>query len=114
MVWYILNMKTLKFAADLVPLVLEGEKDVTWRLWDDKDLSTGDKLSLVKRPELEEFAKAKITNAYEKKMGEIAEEDFEGHERYESNGDMYKAYSTYYGREVGPDTVVGIVRFKLL
>ena len=39
-------MKVLKFREYLVPLVLSGEKDSTWRLFDDKDLSVGDEIEL--------------------------------------------------------------------
>jgi len=35
-------MKSLKFSAELVPLILSGEKTMTWRFWDDKDLDSGD------------------------------------------------------------------------
>jgi len=37
-------MKTLKFANNLVSLILSGEKTATWRLFDDKDLTKGDKV----------------------------------------------------------------------
>lgn len=53
-------MKTLKFDQSLVPLVLSGEKNSTWRLFDDKDLITGDDLILMNKQTGEEFAKAKI------------------------------------------------------
>jgi hypothetical protein len=107
-------MKVVKFSAPLVPLVLSGEKNVTWRLWDDKNLTAGDELSLVKRPEMTEFAKAEITEAYEKKMGEIIDDDLEGHEKFSSKEEMYKTYSKYYDLEVNAGTPVKIVRFKLL
>lgn len=37
-------MKTLKFAPHLVPLVLSVEKISIWRLFDEKNLTDGDKL----------------------------------------------------------------------
>lgn len=42
-------MKTLKFRSHLADLILKGEKDVTWRLFDDKDLTIGDQLELLIR-----------------------------------------------------------------
>lgn len=39
--------KTLKFAPDLVPLVLSGKKDTTWRLWDDKNLTENDIVDFI-------------------------------------------------------------------
>ncbi len=35
-------MKSLKFRSHLVPLILSGQKYVTWRLLDDKDIKAGD------------------------------------------------------------------------
>lgn len=71
-------MKTLKFAENLVPLVLSGEKDVTWRLFDDKDLKEGDRLSLCRAENGEEFSQAVIVSVFEKRMGDIDERDFGG------------------------------------
>jgi hypothetical protein len=39
--------KTLKFREELCKLIMEGKKDSTWRLFDDKDLSVGDEVDLV-------------------------------------------------------------------
>ena len=44
----------------MVVKVLSGEKTTTWRLWDDKDLKTGDEVLFVYRPEKTSFAKAKL------------------------------------------------------
>lgn len=107
-------MKSLKFASDLVPLVLSGEKTVTWRLWDDKDIQEGDELSLIKRPEMTEFGKAVVISVYEKEMRDISDKDFDGHEKFASKEEMYKTYSKYYEREVNGSTIVKIVRFRLV
>ena len=64
-------MKTLKFDPSLVPLVLDGSKTSTWRLFDDKDLQVGDHLSLVNSADKQEFAQAEIIEVREKKLGEI-------------------------------------------
>lgn len=106
--------KTLKFAPDLVPLVLSGEKDSTWRLWDDKDLKKGDMITLVGRPELTPFATAEITSTIEKTIGELTEEDKKGHEPFTTNKEMYKRYTEYYKKLVDPKTPLKIVRFKLI
>ena len=106
-------MKTLKFEAILVPLVLSGEKNSTWRLFDDKDLRVGDGLALVNKDTRERFAEATIISMREKKLGELQDTDWEGHERYESEEKMYEAYRGYYGDRVTPDSVVKIIKFKL-
>lgn len=109
-----LPQKTLKFSPDLVPLVLDGSKTSTWRLWDDKDLQLGDQITLIKRPELTPFATAEIINILEKPIGKMTEEEKQGHEKFSSDDVMYKTYSNYYQREVKSDTIIKIIFFKLL
>ena len=106
-------MKNLKFAPHLVPLVLSGEKTSTWRLFDDKALQAGDELTLINKDTGEEFAEATILSTREKKLGELEESDFTGHEKFESEEKMYEAYKTYYGDRVTPETIVKIINFKL-
>ena len=107
------SMKTLKFSTELVPLILSGEKTSTWRLFDDKDLRTGDIISLLNSVTKKEFAKAQILAIKEKTLGQIGDEDFVGHERFESKEKMFDVYKSYYGNSVNRDTIVKIVDFKL-
>lgn len=106
-------MKTLKFKNHLVSLVLSGVKDSTWRLFDDKDLTTGDELILINKDTMEEFGKARITSVREKKLKDLEEKDFEGHERFESEEKMYESYKSFYGDKVSSETTVKIIKFKL-
>jgi len=110
----ITKRKTLKFEKDLVPLVLSGYKNCTWRLWDDKNLQTGDLIDLIKRPELNVFAEAKIISVIEKPFGKLGKRDKLGHESFESNKKMYENYSHYYNRPVDSNTIVKIIKFKVL
>ena len=82
-------MKTLKFREKLSKLILKGEKNVTWRIFDDKDISEGDDVSFLIWETKEEFAKAKILSVKETMLGKLTEEDWEGHERFSSNEEMY-------------------------
>jgi len=107
-------MKTIKFRESLSKLILNGEKNVTWRLFDDKNLSKGDTVSLLIWETKEEFAKAKLIEVKEKKLGELTEEDWKGHERFSSNKEMYDTYSLYYKQKVNENTLVKIIRFRLL
>lgn len=106
-------MKTLKFMPHLVSMILSGEKTSTWRLFDDKDLQKGDELILINKETEEEFAKAVITKVEEKKLKDVKEEDFVGHEKFESEEKMYETYRKYYGEKVNPDTIVKMIDFKL-
>ena len=104
-------MKTLKFAPDLVLKILAGEKTTTWRLFDDKDLQKGDELSFLNKESLEKFGSATITSLYTKTLGTLTDADWEGHERYSSEEEMYAAYRMYYGNGVTADTEVKILSF---
>jgi len=106
-------MKTLKFADNLVPLILSGEKTTTWRLFDDKDLQAGDELELINKKTLQVFANANIISLYEKRLGEIEEGDYDGHEKYESNEDMIETLKKFYSDKVDGSTLVKIIKFEL-
>lgn len=106
-------MKTLKFKDNLVPLVLSGEKDSTWRLFDDKDLKVNDELLLINKDTLDQFGKASILFIREKRLGDLEDSDFNGHEKFESEEKMYESYRNYYGDRVTPDSIVKIIKFKL-
>jgi hypothetical protein len=107
-------MKALKFKPHLVPQVLDGTKTTTWRLFDDKDLQTGDHIECINSETGAKFTEVKISNVEEKKLGEIDDSDFDGHEKYESLEDMVNHYKSYYSDKVDLDTVVKIVTFKLV
>ncbi len=108
------KMKTLKFKSYLVNKILSGTKTITWRLFDDKNLIVGDELTFINSDTGEEFAKAKITEVKEKKLGEIQESDFDSHEKYESKESMLEHYRGYYGDKVTTDSVVKMIRFQLI
>ena len=106
-------MKTLKFKPNLVELILSGKKTVTWRLFDDKDLTVGDELEFVNKGTMKKFANAVIVSIRKKRLGDIEGRDFEGHETYESREDMFQEMIKNYGDKVNGDTTVKIVEFKL-
>ncbi|MFA5126500.1 MAG: methyltransferase domain-containing protein [Patescibacteria group bacterium] len=106
--------KILKFRDYLVPLILSGEKDVTWRLFDDKNLQAGDEIDLINWNNGEKFATGIILKIREKKLNEIEDNDFQGHEKFTDKEAMLKTYQTYYGDKVNWDTVVKIIKFKII
>ncbi len=109
-----MDKKTLKFTTSLTELIQKGDKNSTWRLFDEKDLTTGDDVTFINSDTHEEFAHARLTGVREKKMSDLDAKDFEGHESYISKQEMYSNFRGYYGRDVGPDTVVKIITFELL
>lgn len=105
-------MKTLKFFAPLVDLILSGEKRTTWRLFDDKDLSVGDDLLFINKETGEEFGTAKILSVVQKRLADLNDSDYEGHEKFENPEKMYESYKGYYSGDIGPDTLVKIIKFS--
>jgi len=108
------GMKTLKYDQSLIPLILSGEKDVTWRLFDDKDLQIGEVVIFINKQTGEVFGRAEVVEVTEKSLGEMRETDFEGHEKFESREAMLATYQGYYGDRVNWETMVKILRFKLI
>lgn len=108
-------MKKLKFNDDLVQKVLSGEKTSTWRFLDDKNLKEGDKLILIKRSTLLEFAKAIIISVKEKSFEEINDSDFDdGHERFESREKMYSLFKDFYGDQFNEKSILKLIQFKIV
>ncbi|MDP7324146.1 MAG: ASCH domain-containing protein [Candidatus Woesearchaeota archaeon] len=106
-------MKQLKFSEPLPKLILEGEKDTTWRINDKQSIEFGDALSLCYN-DGEEFAKAKVVSTRLTTFGELTAHDKEGHEKFSSDEEMYKKYSDYYKQDVTSKTSVKVIKFKTL
>lgn len=107
-------MKQIKFTRPLSKQVLAGTKTTTWRLFDDKDLKEGDNLEFLISDTKEKFAEAIITNVSIKAFKNLTQEDWEGHEKFTSNHEMYQTYSGYYKTEVNENTLVKVIRFKVI
>jgi len=107
------SMKSLKFSGDLIPLVICGDKNTTWRINDEKNLSSGEIISL-KDHFGKEFGKAEILDVRETTFGKLDVRDKEGHEMFSSDEDMLKIYSGYYGFQVSLETSLKVIRFRLL
>lgn len=107
-------MKTLKFQHHLAEQILAGEKTSTWRLFDDKNLMEGDELELIDSETGEVFARARIVHLKITQLGKHTDEDWDGHEKFASEEEMYKTYNEYYEGKVTPETEVKIIKFSLL
>ena len=107
------ELKQLKFAEPLPGLIRSGSKTTTWRIDDNKEIARGDILSLCDASG-KEFLQAKVVKTRETKFGSLATSDWEGHERFNDEAEMYKTYSRYYNIEVGPETELKIIKFKTI
>ncbi len=109
-------MKTIKFAGNLVELILDGSKTVTWRLFDEKDLREGDELEFVNRDNGEVFGYAKILWTKEKLIKDIDDSDYEaGHEKYKDTEELISKFGKYYEpKKVDGDTPIKIIKFEFI
>lgn len=103
--------KILKFTPELTQLIKDGSKTVTIRLFDDKNLTVGDKIILATRDgdKVTNFGEAIIDKIALKKIESLTDEDFIGHEKVE-NPLVY--YRKYYGNKVKINTEVKIIKLK--
>lgn len=106
-----MDKKQIKFAAPLAALIQDGEKTCTWRLFDDKNLTLGDEVIFINSDTKTSFGSAVLTVVRTKLMKDVDAEDFDGHEPFSTEEEMYKVYRSYYGDRVGPDTEVKIIHF---
>lgn len=111
-------MKTLKLDHELAQAVIAGTKTSTWRLFDDKNLSVDDEVILIDKVDSRKhntwlaIGRARINQITEKRLGELTEENWAGHERYSSDEEMYQTYRQYYGPKVGPDSPIKLISFS--
>lgn len=113
----------INFSPDLVSLVLNKEKFLTWRINDDKDIQVGDELILwlkgknhkgQKVEALKEFGKASVVDVWEKRFKDFGEKEKNGHEKFLNDQEMINQYKKYYGSWVSENTIVKIIHFKLI
>lgn len=107
-------MKTLKFRKELSKLILENKKTTTWRLFDDKNLSVDDEVSFVVSENGQEFAQVKIVETNEVQFCDLSEDDWDGHEKYSSDAEMYQIFKGYYNCNVDKNSPIKIIKFKIL
>ena len=105
-------MKSLKFYTPLAKQIEAGDKWSTWRLFDDKNLQAGDEVMFINKDTGDQFGAATLTDVQEKTLGTLTDEDWEGHEHFASEEEMYSTYRQYYSESVGPETVVKIIQFR--
>jgi len=110
-----LRFKKLYFTKEHVPLIRSGKITTTWRLFNHgADLEEGDVVKLFDAGSGDCFGKAKIVSIRDKKLSQIDEQDRAGYENYQDPQKMYARFTNYYGRSVGPDTAVRIIKFTFL
>jgi len=93
---------------------MSGQKNVTWRFFDEKDIKAGDPLSLINKATGEQFVEATVESVTRKPFKDISDEDITGHEFFASREEMLQTYQGYYGDSLFEGSEVKIIGFKLL
>ncbi len=110
-------MKTLKFNHELAEQVRSGQKTVTWRVNDEKNISVDDEVWIIDKVDKKNpdtwlaIGTAKVTEILAKHLGDISNEELGGDEAYASKEAMVKAFQEYYGRDIHEHTPVKIIHF---
>jgi hypothetical protein len=104
-------MKRLKFRKELAEMILAGTKTVTWRFFDDKNISVGDKLRLC-HEDGKIFGHAQVVEISEKPFHAVSESDRLGHESFANAEIMLATYQEYYGESVNWNSIMKVIRFK--
>ena len=106
-------MKELYFGDPIPEILVEGRKGSTFRLSEDQDIRKGDLVSFL-LPNGNEFARVVCTETKKTRLGDLTEQDWRGHERFESDVEMLRVYSTWEKRAVKMDDPLKIIRFRYL
>lgn len=107
-------MKRLKFTSSLIPLILTGEKTATWRMNDDKDLTTGDEVIFVDASTDKEFAQVMLTDVKTTSIHEMTDDDRSGNIEFETKDKLLDFMRQAYGEDITMNSPLKIVRFKVL
>lgn len=106
--------KAIGFAPELVSLVLDGSKTLTYRLGDTWNfLNPGDSILTEDSSSHEVFAELEIT-LKEICTFESLPNNADGHEIYESTEKRRVTFERYYGREVADSEPVIVIGFKVI
>ena len=106
--------KTLKFASNLAPLILNENKTLTYRVGDKYDfLQKGDTIKLEDSGSGNIFAEVEIVNRSYTTFGELPLTTV-GHEAYSSQKERREKFKTYYGREIDDDEKILVIQFRIL
>lgn len=111
-------MKRIQLDHGLAQMVLSGEKTSTWRLYDSDDMTVNDGVVIIDKvnPEQPQTWKAigtgRINKIIEKRMGDIQDADYDGHEHHGSPEARLAFYRAVYGDRVTWDTPVKMIHFS--
>lgn len=109
-----IKVDALKFRSGLIDQIIEGVKNNTWRVWSDEYIVVGDEIDLINSDTDKVFARAQIIEKCEKSFADLNSNEKEGHEKFDSEEEMYQYYSEYYKIPVDENTSVTVIKFQII
>lgn len=105
---------SIGFASNLIPLILNGSKTLTYRIGSKYSfLTVGDEIMLKDSKTEKKFAKVKITERSLTTFKELPI-DALGHEVYSSKDEQRKTFEKYYGKRINNSEKILILGFKMI
>jgi len=106
--------RIIGFASDLVPLILNGSKTLTYRLGDKWGfLEAGDTILTENSDTDKVFAELEILNKEKSTFGTL-HNNRQGHEMYRTTEERRETFSKYYNRPIMDGESALILEFKVL
>lgn len=111
-------MKSLKFDHENAELIQSGQKHITWRIDDDKDLRVSDVVAVVDKlnpgsaSSWKVIGTGQINAITEKRIGDLTDADKKEHGGFALSGNMLSTLRNYYGPQVSEETPIKIINFS--
>lgn len=106
--------RVIGFAANLVPLVKNGSKKLTYRLGDKYSfLKASDTILVKDSSDSKIFGEIKITKASQTTFKDLPI-DIDKHEKYSSKEEQRKVFETYYPGQVTDNAPIVVLEYEFL
>lgn len=109
--------KQIKFEHQLALDIVRGVKTSTFRFFDDKNIRVGDVLEVIDKVERDNPASwlsvgyINVTEVTEKRVADLSETDWLGHETFTSTKAFLKTFRYYYSQPIDENTPLKIIHF---
>lgn len=108
-----IHKTSIGFASDLVPLILDGTKTLTYRVGDKYGfLQVGDEIDVRNSADDTVFAKVKISEKSHTTFKDLPI-NRDGHEIYASKDEQRSVFEKYYG-QVNDEDVILVLGFDVI
>ena len=108
------NLVSIGFSPDLIPLILDGTKTTTYRYGNKyTDLEVGSKVYIRNSETNENIAIVELTDKSIVKFKDLPL-NTKGHEEYVSREEQQTTFKKYYGKEIGDDENMLVLRFNVV